>query len=110
MTPDFMTRHDGEDRGEHICSKAVRAGKRTYFIDVKATRGDDYYITITESRKRVNNDGSATFSRNQIYLYKEDFAKFAEGLSEMVDFVKEHKPEYFEAKPEMSIDEEFEKL
>ena len=110
MTPDFLSRHDGDDRGEQICSKAVRAGKRTYFIDVKATRGDDYYITITESRKKINHDGSATFSRNQIYLYKEDFAKFAEGLSEMVDFVKEHKPEYFEAKAETSIDKEFDKL
>ena len=110
MTSDFFSRHDGDDRGEHICSKAVRAGKRTYFIDVKATRGDDYFITITESRKKMNPDGSASFSRNQIYLSKEDFAKFAEGLTEMVDFVKEHKPEYFEAKPETSIDEEFEKL
>lgn len=110
MISDFLSRHDGDDRGEHICSKAVRAGKRTYFIDVKATRGDDYFITITESRKRVNPDGSASFSRNQIYLYKEDFAKFAEGLNEMVEFVKEHKPEYFETKSEMSIDEEFERL
>ena len=110
MTSDNFSRHDGDDRGEHICSKAVRAGKRTYFIDVKATRGDDYYITITESRKRINGDGSAAFSRNQIYLYKEDFAKFAEGLGEMVEFVKEHKPEYFETANEISIDEEFDKL
>lgn len=110
MTSDNFSRHDGDDRGEHICSKAVRAGKRTYFIDVKATRGDDYYITITESRKRINDDGSASFSRNQIYLYKEDFAKFAEGLGEMVEFVKEHKPEYFETANEISIDEEFDKL
>ena len=110
MASDNHFHHERDDFSEIIRSKAVRAGKRTYFIDVKATRGDDYYITITESRKKINHDGSATFSRNQIYLYKEDFAKFAEGLSEMVDFVKEHKPEYFEAKPEMSIDEEFEKL
>jgi hypothetical protein len=96
MASDFVPRHDNEDAGEHICSKVVRAGKRTYFIDVKATRADDYFLTITESRKRVNTDGSSTFSRHQIYLYKEDFAKVVEGITEMVDFVKEHKPEYFE--------------
>ena len=68
MNSDFHTRHDNEEYGEQICSKAIRAGKRTYFIDVKATRADDYFLTITESRKKINNDGSATFSRHQIYL------------------------------------------
>lgn len=96
MISDYVSRHDNEDNGEQICSKVVRAGKRTYFIDVKATRADDYYLTITESRKRVNADGQASFSRHQIYLYKEDFIKVIEGITEMVDFVKEHKPEYFE--------------
>ena len=98
MNPDFQTRHEGEEYGEQICSKAIRAGKRTYFIDVKATRADDYFLTITESRKKINPDGSASFSRHQIYLYKEDFAKVMDGISEMVNFVKEHKPEYFEDK------------
>lgn len=108
----YNTHHDHDDSSEQICSKAVRAGKRTYFIDVKATRGDDYYLTITESRKRVDKDGYATFSRNQIYLYKEDFAKFIDGLSEMVDFIKEHKPEYFAESEEVrpSIDDEFDSL
>ena len=110
MASDFIPRHDNEDTGEHICSKVVRAGKRTYFIDVKATRADDYYLTITESRKRVNADGSASFSRHQIYLYKEDFGKFMEGLGEMINFIKEHKPEYFEKEAQNSIDEEFDKL
>ena len=96
MATDYVPRHDNEDNGEKICSKVVRAGKRTYFIDVKATRADDYFLTITESRKRVNSDGSATFSRHQIYLYKEDFSKVVDGITEMVDFVKEHKPEYFD--------------
>ncbi len=96
MNSDFHTRHDNEEYGEQICSKAIRAGKRTYFIDVKATRADDYFLTITESRKKINNDGSATFSRHQIYLYKEDFAKVMEGITEMVNFIKENKPEYFE--------------
>ncbi len=97
MASDYVSRqHDNEDNGEKICSKAVRAGKRTYFIDVKATRADDYYLTITESRKRINDDGSASYTRHQIYLYKEDFAKVTEGLAEMVKFVKKRKPEYFE--------------
>ena len=97
MASDYVSRqHDNEDNGEKICSKAVRAGKRTYFIDVKATRADDYYLTITESRKKLNADGSASYSRHQIHLYKEDFAKVMEGLTEMVDFVKVHKPEYFQ--------------
>ena len=96
MNPDYHSRHDGDEYGEQICSKVIRAGKRTYFIDVKATRADDYFLTITESRKKVNADGSASFSRHQIYLYKEDFAKVMEGITEMVNYVKEHKPEYFE--------------
>lgn len=96
MNSDYHSRHEGEDFGEQICSKVVKAGKRTYFIDVKATRADDYYLTITESRKKINPDGSASFSRHQIYLYKEDFSKVMEGISEMVNFVKEHKPEYFD--------------
>lgn len=96
MSYDSNSRRDYDDFGEQITGKAVRAGKRTYFFDVKATRGDDYYLTITESRKRTNDDGTTSYSRNQIYLYKEDFQKFAEGLSQMIDFVKEHKPEYFD--------------
>ena len=66
MNSDYHSRHEGEDFGEQICSKVVKAGKRTYFIDVKATRADDYYLTITESRKKINPDGSASFSRHQI--------------------------------------------
>ena len=66
----------------------MRAGKRTYFFDVKATRGNDYYMTITESRKRTNQDGSSSFTRHQIYLYKEDFEKFAEGLVETIEQIR----------------------
>lgn len=110
MTPDFTHHHEQEERGEQIYSKAVRAGKRTYFFDVKATRGDDYYLTITESRKKTNSDGSSSFTRHQIYLYKEDFGKFVEGVNEMIDYVKEHKPEYFEQQELAAIDEEFDNL
>ena len=110
MASDFAPRRDHDDFGEQIYTKAVRAGKRTYFFDVKATRANDYFITITESRKKINPDGSASFSRHQVYLYKEDFGKFMEGISEMIDYINEHKPEFFEQQQNSSIDEEFEKL
>ena len=96
MASDNRFHHERDEYGEIIRSKAVRAGKRTYFFDVKATQGDDYYLVITESRRRNNDDGSATYSRHHMYLYKEDFGKFMEGLSDMIDFVKATKPEYFE--------------
>lgn len=89
--------NEREDHGEIIRSKAVRAGKRTYFFDVKATQGDDYYVVITESRRRNNEDGSATYTRHHMYLYKEDFAKFTDGLNEMIEFVKTNKPKYFDS-------------
>lgn len=71
---------------ESVYSKRIRAGKRrTYFFDVRATRGNDYYLTITESRKRFNDDG---YDRHKIFLYKEDFNKFIKALGEAVDYVK----------------------
>ena len=88
---------NGEGYGESVFTKMIKAGHRTYFIDVKATQADDYYLVITESRRRNNEDGTATYSRHHMYLYKEDFGKFVEGLNEMVDFVKATKPEYFES-------------
>ena len=96
MASDNHFHNERDEHGEIICSKAVRAGKRTYFFDVKSTQGDDYYLVITESRRRNNEDGTATYSRHHMYLYKEDFGKFMEGLSDMIDFVKATKPEYFE--------------
>ncbi|MBN1598246.1 MAG: PUR family DNA/RNA-binding protein [Bacteroidales bacterium] len=78
---------------EEIFSKAVRAGKRTYFFDVKATRRNDYYLTITESKKRFHKDGRFFYEKHKIFLYKEDFDKFIDGLTEAVDFIKEAKPE-----------------
>jgi hypothetical protein len=71
-----------------IYSKRVKAGKRTYFFDVKATRGNDYYLTITESKKRYKDDGYS-YEKHKIFLYKEDFKKFIEALQETVDHVKE---------------------
>ncbi|HEX3386618.1 MAG TPA: DUF3276 family protein [Mucilaginibacter sp.] len=75
---------DNRER-EEVFSKKVRAGKRTYFFDVKATRSNDYYITITESKKRLE-DG--VFIKHKIFLYKEDFEKFAEGLKDTVEYIK----------------------
>ncbi len=71
---------------ESVYSKRIKAGKRrTYFFDVRATRGNDYYLTITESRKRFNDNG---YDRHKLFLYKEDFNKFVKALSEAVDYVK----------------------
>ena len=82
---------------EEIFSKAVRAGKRTYFFDVKATKGNDYFLTITESKKRFNDDGTFTYQKHKIFLYKEDFDKFNEGFKEVMDFI--HKEQPYEAPP-----------
>lgn len=73
---------------EEIFSKAVRAGKRTYFFDVKATRKNDYYLTLTESKKRFEEDGRFHFEKHKIFLYKEDFDKFSEGLLQAIEFIK----------------------
>ncbi len=82
---------NGTDR-EEIFSKAVRAGKRTYFFDVKSTRGNDYYLTITESKKRFTDDGKFTYEKHKLFLYKEDFEKFIEGLNESVAHIKSISP------------------
>lgn len=84
---DEMQEVDSNFRQE-IFSKAVRAGKRTYFFDVKATRKNEYYLTITESKKRYDQDGKFHFEKHKIFLYKEDFEKFSDGLSEVIDFIK----------------------
>jgi hypothetical protein len=78
---------------EEIFSKVLRAGRRTYFFDVRATKADDYYITITESKKFTEEDGSFHFKKHKIYLYKEDFAAFTEILEEMTSYVLNHKGE-----------------
>jgi hypothetical protein len=88
---------DNSER-EEVFSKKVRAGKRTYFFDVKATRSNDYYITITESKKRLE-DG--VFIKHKIFLYKEDFEKFAEGLKDTVEYIKANQ-EVQEKRYEMS--------
>lgn len=72
---------------EEIFTKVVRAGKRTYFFDVKATRKDDFYLTITESKKRLGKEGKVFYEKHKIFLYKEDFEKFADGLKDAVGYI-----------------------
>lgn len=101
---------------DEIFSKVLRAGRRTYFFDVRATKADDYYLTITESKKFTNADGSFHYKKHKIYLYKEDFEGFSEILNEMTDYIvnekgeeviserhqKDFKKEYEEADVEVS--------
>ncbi len=77
---------------EEIFSKSVRAGKRTYFFDVKATRKNDYYLTLTESKKRFNRDGRFFYEKHKVFLYKEDFDKFLDGLREAIEYIKTTNP------------------
>ena len=85
--------NDKELVEKDIFSKVFRAGRRTYFFDVRATKADDYYITITESKKFTEEDGSYHFKKHKIYLYKEDFTSFNEIMSEMTKYVINHKGE-----------------
>ncbi|MBQ1618994.1 MAG: DUF3276 family protein [Bacteroidales bacterium] len=91
-----MYRDDRDNAGyqdrnaEDVYSKPVRAGKRTYFFDVKSTRGNnDFYLTITESKRRNNPDGTFVFDKHKIFLYKEDFEKFKEGLDDAITYIKD---------------------
>ena len=102
-------RFDSRD-GEDVYSKPVRAGKRTYFFYDKTTRGHkDYYLTITESKRRTNPDGSYTYDKHKIFLYKEDFEKFSEGLSEIIDYIKNNcfNGEIPQHQPEGDSEEEY---
>ena len=76
-----------------IFSKVVRAGKRTYFFDVKTTKANDYYLTVTESKKRMDEDGKFRYEKHKLFLYKEDFEKFTEGLTEAIEKIKSLKSE-----------------
>jgi hypothetical protein len=84
---------------EEIFTKVVRAGKRTYFFDVKATRKDDYYLTITESKKRLGKEGKVFYEKHKIFLYKEDFEKFTEGLKDAVTYIGNGKDEFKTSAP-----------
>ena len=81
---------------EELYSNAVRAGKRTYFFDVKSTRRDEFYLTITESKKQFDQDGNFHFEKHKIFLYKEDFEKFSEGLFDAISFIDQNQQSIFE--------------
>jgi hypothetical protein len=84
---EVVTEKEEKTGKEEIFTKIVRAGKRTYFFDVKATRRDDYYLTITESKKRLGKEGKVFYEKHKIFLYKEDFDKFSEGLKNAVEYI-----------------------
>lgn len=81
--------NDGKFRDE-IYSKSVRAGKRTYFFDVKSTKRDEFYLTITESKKRYDQDGNFHYEKHKVFLYREDFEKFMDGLDEVMTFIDQN--------------------
>jgi len=83
--------HSFSGNKAEIYSKVMRAGRRTYFFDVRETKAGDYYLTITESKKFTNDDGSFHYKKHKIYLYKEDFVEFKDHLADMIDFVIEAK-------------------
>ncbi|MCF8374071.1 MAG: PUR family DNA/RNA-binding protein [Bacteroidales bacterium] len=88
------TNNEADQNGQDdIFSRSIRAGKRTYFFDVKSTRRGDYYLTLTESKKHFGRDGDFHFEKHKIFLYKEDFEKFMEGLTETLDYCNSHNVE-----------------
>jgi hypothetical protein len=91
--------HDEKLIKEEIFTKVVRAGKRTYFFDVKATRKDDYYLTITESKKRLGKEGKVFYEKHKIFLYKEDFEKFTDGLKDAVTYIDNGKDDFKASEP-----------
>ena len=87
-----MKESEGKFKQE-IHSKVIRAGKRTYFFDVKSTRNDEFYLTITESKKRFFDNGKFQYEKHKIFLYKEDFDKFADSLEDIISYIRNNQPE-----------------
>lgn len=90
------TGYKEEDKVPEIFSKTIRAGKRTYFFDVKSTRNNEYYLTITESKKKYSTDGNFRYEKHKLFLYPEDFDKFIETFTEVIDYIHENQPAYQE--------------
>ena len=82
----------GSKFNQDVYSKALKAGKRTYFFDVKSTRNDEYYLTITESKRRFEDDGNPVFEKHKIFLYREDFEKFMDILKDIFNFIEQKQP------------------
>ncbi len=84
-----MEMSEYQDKRDGVFSRAIRAGKRTYFFDVKSTRGDEKYLTITESKRKFSNEqGKFFYEKHKLFLYKEDFEKFFKGLNESIHFIE----------------------
>ena len=114
---DYDAANAPQRNGDDVYSNPVKAGKRTYFFDVKATKGNDLYLTITESKRKVEGDGSFSYDKHKIFLYKEDFEKFRDGLDEVISYISKRAPqtEYSERKSQDDqngrfTDVEFEEL
>ncbi len=87
MEENDKIRENSQRNRDEVYSKSVRAGKRTYFFDVKSTKRNDYYLTITESKKRMRPDGTVYYEKHKLFLYKQDFEKFTEGLNDVVQYI-----------------------
>ena len=109
METEFEKNGVGTTDREEIFSKAVRAGKRTYFFDVKSTKGNDFYLTITESKKRFGEEGKFFYEKHKLFLYKEDFEKFIEGLNDVISYIKSNAPVNLSTSSEPIIDNEINK-
>ena len=94
---------------EEIFSKSVRSGRRTYFFDVRSTRAGDYYLTVTESKRDFNEDGTPFYKKHKLYLYKEDFTKFKDALNEVSDYIIKEKGEEIISNTERKTEEISEK-
>lgn len=93
------TKKPDERFRQEIYSKVIRAGKRTYFFDVKSTRNDEYYLTITESKKKYSENGKFHYEKHKVFLYQEDFDKFMDSLEDVVQFIHKNQPEQKNAEP-----------
>jgi len=100
---------EGSRFREEVFSESVRAGKRTYFFDVKSTRKNELYLTITESKKRNSESGNPFYEKHKIFLYKEDFEKFSDGLLKIIDYIKENQIGFEESDFDVN-EEEFSSL
>ena len=106
---DNLNESDSNFRHE-IHSEIVRAGRRTYFFDVKSTRNDEYYLIITESKRKVEDDGNFHYEKHKIFLYREDFEKFSGCLNEIMEFIRTKQPEFAERESLAETDDHLEKL
>jgi adenylosuccinate synthase len=99
----------GEIVRQEIYSKVIRAGKRTYFFDVKSTRNDEYFLTITESKKKFSEKGQFHYEKHKVFLYQEDFEKFTDSLEEVIRYIHDNQPEiqqYSAEKEEIPVEKE----